>query len=104
MPIAVGGIADHVHLLVRLKPVHRLADVVRDVKASSSLWVHVELGIPGFGWQDGYAVFSVDYRGTPVVERYILNQEQHHRVRHYEDEFELLLQTHGLELSIPSRD
>ncbi|MBI4752599.1 MAG: IS200/IS605 family transposase [Acidobacteria bacterium] len=55
----IGGTADHVHLLITLRTTHRLADVMRDLKHSSSQWVHETLHIRNFGWQDGYGVFTV---------------------------------------------
>ena len=58
-PEAIGGMADHVHLLVGFKATHRLADIVRDLKRSSSLWVHETIHLPEFAWQDGYGAFSV---------------------------------------------
>jgi putative transposase len=56
-PIAIGGVADHVHLLIALKPTHCLADVVRDIKRSSSNWIVRTIQCEGFHWQSGYAAF-----------------------------------------------
>ncbi len=55
VPEAIGGVADHVHLLIGLRATAGLADVVRDVKAVSSRWVHGEVGERAFAWQEGYA-------------------------------------------------
>src|SRR5258706_16402439 len=57
-PEGVGGVADHVHLLVGLKATHCLADVMRELKKASSVWVHEEIG-EAFAWQEGYAAFTV---------------------------------------------
>jgi REP element-mobilizing transposase RayT len=57
VPEAVGGVADHVHLLLGLRATHRLADVVRDLKRVSSSWVHETIGDKQFEWQDGYGAF-----------------------------------------------
>jgi REP element-mobilizing transposase RayT len=54
VPEAIGGVADHVHLLVGLRATATLADVMRDVKAVSSRWVHEEIGVREFSWQEGY--------------------------------------------------
>src|SRR6476620_7673753 len=54
IPIAIGGTADHVHLLIGLKATHCLAHVVRELKKNSSAWVHEEIG-ENFAWQEGYA-------------------------------------------------
>ena len=57
--VEIGGTEDHVHILARLRAVHRLADVIRDLKSNSSKWVHEIVGVPLFGWQDGYGAFTV---------------------------------------------
>jgi putative transposase len=59
IPEIVGGVADHVHLLVGLKATHKLADVLRELKKASSVWVHEQIGLASFAWQDGYAAFTV---------------------------------------------
>ena len=61
-PQGVGGVADHVHLLVGLKATHCLADVLRELKKASSVWVHEQIGLRSFAWQDGYAAFTVGAR------------------------------------------
>jgi len=58
MPLATGGVADHVHLLISLKSKHRLDYFLRDLKADSSNWIHTELR-ENFEWQKGYGAFSV---------------------------------------------
>ena len=54
VPEAIGGVADHVHLLVGLRATHTLADVLRELKSVSSKWVHEEMGVQSFAWQEGY--------------------------------------------------
>lgn len=71
---ATGGIADHVHLLVRLKATHRLSDFVRDLKKSSAVWIRENVAeARNFSWQTGYAAFSVSSTSSEAVENYILN-------------------------------
>lgn len=82
----VGGVEDHVHLLVGLKATHFLADVLRDLKKASSIWVHEKIGLRTFAWQEGYAAFTVSAPARPGVQQYIANQEQHHRTRSSRDE------------------
>jgi len=89
---SVGGTNDHVHLLVGLKATHRLADVLRDIKAASSNWVHQELGRPIFSWQDGYGAFTVSPSLRMTVRRYIENQEEHHRRKTFQEEYRALLE------------
>jgi len=55
----VGGVSDHVHLLIGLRATHRLADVLRDLKSVSSGWVHDDIGLRRFAWQEGYGAFTV---------------------------------------------
>jgi putative transposase len=95
--IAVGGVEDHVHLLVSLGPTHRLSDVLRDVKCRSSRWAHTEIGLPNFRWQEGYGAFSVSRSLAGVVQRYIQRQEEHHRVRSFREEYIGLLRRHGVD-------
>jgi putative transposase len=76
---AVGGIADHVHLLVSLKSTHCLADFMRELKKASSEWIHDEIRADAFRWQEGYAAFTVSPTGRGGVKSYIANQEEHHR-------------------------
>jgi len=87
VPVIIGGVIDHVHLLVSLKPTHQISEVLRDIKRKSSEWVHKEIGDRGFVWQDGYGVFSVSLSQIPTVRRYIENQEDHHRTRTFREEY-----------------
>ncbi len=96
--LAIGGMPDHVHLLVRAKPTVLLADLVRSIKANSSRWVHERADLPRrFGWQEGYGAFSVSQSSAARICRYIQNQEEHHRRRTFEEEWVGLLEKHGIE-------
>ena len=86
-PLEIGGVADHVHILVGLKPTHVLADVMRVLKADSSKWIHAELGVHDFAWQEGYAAFTVSKSGVDAVREYVRNQEEHHRKRTFQEEY-----------------
>ena len=92
----VGGVADHVHMLVSLRPVHRIADVLRDMKKESSTWAKNNFD-DRFLWQEGYAAFSVSPSATDSVKRYIENQEAHHRKYSFTDELKELLAKAGIE-------
>src|SRR5438132_954892 len=70
-PQGIGGMADHVHLLVALKATHCLADVLRELKKASSVWVHEEIGMRTFAWQEGYAAFTVGATSRQAVQQYI---------------------------------
>jgi REP element-mobilizing transposase RayT len=93
----LGGVADHVHLLLGLNATARLADVVRDIKAVSSKWVHDETGDRSFAWQEGYGAFSVSPSHRENVRSYIARQEEHHRLRTFQEEYLDLLQRCGVD-------
>jgi REP element-mobilizing transposase RayT len=96
--IEVGGVADHVHLLVRLKPTLAIADALREIKAGSSKWVNEEkMKLRKFGWQDGYAAFTVSESQALRVRTYIQRQEQHHRRIDFQQEVRDLLRRHNIE-------
>jgi putative transposase len=85
-PQGIGGVADHVHLLVGLKGTHSLADFMRELKKGSSIWVHSEIGDTDFAWQEGYSAFTVSATARGAVKQYIRNQPAHHRVKPFRDE------------------
>ena len=96
-PQGVGGVADHVHLLVGLKATHCLADVMRELKKAASSWVHDEIGLQTFAWQEGYAAFTVSATARDAVKRYIANQEEHHRTKSFREELVEMLEKAGAE-------
>ena len=96
-PQGVGGIADHVHLLVGLKATHCLADFMRELKKASSVWMQDEARIAGFAWQEGYGAFTVSATAREAVQRYIANQAEHHRTKSSREELLELLEKAGVE-------
>lgn len=92
--LAAGGSADHVHLLLRLTPTRAVADVIRDIKANSSGWLH-ERNVFPFAWQDGYGAFPLGPSGIRGVTAYINNQEAHHAQLSFNDERLALLSAAG---------
>jgi REP element-mobilizing transposase RayT len=97
IPEAVGGVADHVHLLIGLRATHCLADVMRDIKRVSSAWVHDTVGEREFAWQDGYGAFTVSASLLETVKEYIARQEEHHRKKTFREEYLELLRKSGVE-------
>ncbi len=93
----IGGVADHVHLLVGLRATHCLADVMRELKKASSVWVHQEVKLSEFAWQEGYAAFTVSAPARPAVQRYIAHQEEHHRTKSFREELISMLEQAGVE-------
>jgi REP element-mobilizing transposase RayT len=94
--IAIGGIADHVHLLVRLEPVILFPDFMRDLKASSSKWVRRN-HLPNFSWQRRYGAFTVSESSCAAVRDYIRDQKEHHQKRTFESEYKSFLLRHQIE-------
>ncbi|TWU01202.1 IS200/IS605 family transposase [Stieleria varia] len=97
IPLKVGGVADHVHLLVGCKTTHRPCDLVREIKKAATAWVHSEIGFMPFVWQDGYAIFSVSPDACSTVSRYIENQKEHHRKMTFLEELVEILKLAGIE-------
>lgn len=95
VPLDVGGVADHVHLIVGLKATHCLADVMRTLKGDSSRWMHDE-GIRRFEWQEGYGGFTVSRPNVEGVREYIRTQEEHHRKRTFQEEYREFLVKHDI--------
>ena len=93
----IGGVADHVHLLVGLKATHCLADFMRELKKASSIWVHEKIDLESFGWQDGYAAFTVSATALTAVKSYIDRQEAHHAKKSFREELVEMLELAGVQ-------
>ncbi len=89
---AVGGMGDHIHVFAGLRATHCLADVMRELKSDSSRWVHGELHLHGFAWQEGYGGFTVGAPDIETVRSYVLNQTEHHRVKTFQEEYVAMFQ------------
>jgi putative transposase len=95
---AAGGMPDHIHLVISQGKQATIADIIRDIKANSSRWIHETFNsLRGFAWQTGYAAFSVSQSNLDEVKQYIANQAEHHRVRTFQEEFLLFLKRHGVQ-------
>ena len=93
--IQIGGVRDHVHMLIKLKAITSLADMVRLVKAGSSKWLNERFqNTARFGWQAGYGGFSVSESAQDRVRLYVQNQKQHHEKHSFDDEYKILLERH----------
>jgi putative transposase len=96
--LTINGPADHVHLLVSLPPVIAPSEFVGKLKCNSSGWVHKTLSNRyAFAWQTGYSAFSVSASQREKVERYIANQEEHHRIVTFKEELIEFLKKHGVD-------
>ena len=91
-PAIVGGVADHVHVLLSLSRNYSLAKIVRELKRSSSKWIKAKgAELREFHWQNGYGAFSVGQSQLDAVRRYIEDQEAHHKRLSFQDEFRRFL-------------
>lgn len=95
----VGGVADHVHLAVRLSRTVTIAQLVEDLKTSSSKWMKKRTPESAdFTWQRGYGAFSVSPSDADKLFAYIDNQEEHHRTKSFQEEFRMFCQKYSLPL------
>lgn len=94
----IGGIEDHVHLYLRWRTDESVSDLMRTVKARSSLWVHQTFPKLGaFAWQEGYSVFSVSKSQEGAVKAYIAGQHEHHKKEDFKSELLRMLRVHEIE-------
>jgi putative transposase len=92
-PVVVGGVEDHVHALCILSRTCTPADMVKEVKRGSSLWIKTRSPEHAdFAWQNGYGIFSIGHSQIEDMRRYIAEQEQHHAKTTFQDEFRRLLE------------
>jgi hypothetical protein len=87
-PLAVGGWMDHIHVFFELPTSMSVSDQMRMLKASSSKWINDNKLVKGkFSWQEGFGAFSYSRSQRDSVIRYIMNQEAHHRVTTFREEY-----------------
>lgn len=95
---AIGGVEDHIHILVSIKPNIAISDLVRDIKANSSKWINENRFISGqFQWQEGFGAFSYAQSQLGRIITYINNQEKHHQKESFNDEYLILLKSYDVE-------
>lgn len=97
-PVEIGGVADHVHILCLLSRKVALMKLVEELKSHSSGWIKTKGNdYQNFYWQNGYGGFSVNPSEIEVVRKYILNQEEHHKKRTFQDEYRAFLKKYNVE-------
>lgn len=92
----VGGTADHVHLAIGLSRTITIADLISELKTSSSQWMKTQ-GASAFAWQRGYGAFTLGKSDLDALIRYIANQDEHHRKVDFRDELRAILKRYGVE-------
>jgi len=97
-PLEIGGMEDHIHMLLKAPPMIAPSDLAKKIKGYSSKWAHDTFpAVRDFSWQDGYGVFAVSKSNVSVVANYIRNQPKHHRGRSFDDEYIDLMRAHEIE-------
>lgn len=95
----IGGMPDHIHILLDLPPKTALSDFMQDVKKSSSKWIKESKKFPLFeGWGEGYAAFSYSQKEVNSIIKYIKNQKEHHCVITFAEEYRNYLMENGVEI------
>lgn len=94
----VGGVADHVHLAVRISRTITMAKLIEELKTSSSKWIKTQSpSLATFAWQRGYGAFSVGPSDLDALLHYIDTQEEHHRTHTFQDEYRAFLKKYGID-------
>jgi REP element-mobilizing transposase RayT len=96
--LIINGMNDHIHILIGFRSHQSLADLMKDIKQMSSLWINERKFCKGkFAWQEGYAAFSYGQSQLPQIIEYIKEQEKHHQKRTFLEEFKVFLQLFEVE-------
>ena len=93
----INGVENHLHILTDMHPSIAPADFMREVKASSSLWMKNSMLFPSFiGWEEGYGSFTCSYKDLIRLIEYIKTQEEHHKKITFEEEYRKILLESGI--------
>ena len=103
--LAIGGAADHAHILLSLPSTLSVAKTVQLPKGNSSKWIHETFSdMRSFEWQEGYGAFSIGVSVMDATLAYIRNQTEHHRKQTFRQEFEAMLRKHGFDFDVSMLD
>jgi putative transposase len=95
--IAINTVPNHAHILIGMKPDITLSNLVRDIKRDSTNFVNNEIQIHGkFGWQEGFGAFSCSHSQIDFIIKYIQNQEEHHQIKTFREEYEAMLKDYSI--------
>jgi putative transposase len=96
----IGGVSDHIHLVTHLHPLVSLSSIVKDIKLTSTVFIKNNKLFPMFsGWQEGYDGFTYTFKDKDRLIDYVKNQEEHHKMKSFKEEFIELLHEHGIKFS-----
>ena len=94
--LSVNVQPEHIHLLIDLPSDLCLADFVQKIKGASSFWINQEKLVNAkLFWQRGYGAFSVSASQLDVVKNYIRNQDKHHKIKSFEEEYKEWKENYG---------
>jgi REP element-mobilizing transposase RayT len=94
----INGVEDHLHIVTHLHPSVSLADLVKNIKIASSGFIKDNGIFKNFnGWQDGYGAFTYSVKEKNRLIEYVKNQEEHHKIVSFRDEYIELLREHDIE-------
>jgi len=86
--LSINGMPDHIHILFGLRPSQSIADLMQDIKGSSSKWINNNKLVQSkFSWQEGYGAFSYSKSEVPAIIQYIINQTDHHKRKTFSEEY-----------------
>lgn len=92
----INGMPDHIHCLFLLNPQKSIAEVIKQIKGSSSHFINQKnLIAEKFSWQTGYAAYSVSESAVDKVFQYIINQQKHHAKKMFQQEYDEFLKIYG---------
>jgi putative transposase len=101
----INGQVEHIHALISMKAKQSLAQVAHLLKGESSHWVNENKLVPvKFSWQEEYMAVSINHSAVNRVRNYIKNQEEHHRKKSFDEEYQLFLDKYGFEITGMTRE
>lgn len=90
--LQINGVSDHIHIFFGMRPTQSISDLMKQVKQDSSKWINNNRLVNGkFSWQSGFGALSYAKSDVPRIIKYIVNQEEHHKVKTLEQEYKLSL-------------
>ena len=94
----INGVEDHIHIVCDLHPSIALADLVKDIKVSSSIWIKARGIYPLFSnWAESYGAFTLPIREKDTIIKYVMNQQEHHKRENFREEFIRLLKENSVD-------
>ena len=96
----INGMPNHLHLLISTKPNCNLSDLIRDIKTNASKWINKKRFVNGkFQWQNGFGAFTVSQSQLQKITNYIKNQEEHHKIKSFREEYIDFLKAYNIDFN-----